>query len=80
MVLFLFGETGGKREMAEEISPQKSAVWGLTCLLEEAAVSLLPELSTERCDYHQTHQQPHHSGPRGGLFPKTITQYYAMSS
>lgn len=78
MAKVISGGAGGEGEATEAISPQKSAGWCLTCLLEEAAVLLLPELSTERHDYHTTHQQPHHSELRGGLFPKSVTQYYAM--
>lgn len=78
MAKVISGGAEGEGEATEAISPRKSAGWCLTCLLEEAAVLILPELSTERHDYHTTHQQPHHSELRGGLFPKSVTQYYAM--
>jgi len=59
MAVFLSGEAGGERETTEAVSPQKPAGWGVMCRLEEAAAWLLPDLSTERCDYHQTHQRNH---------------------
>lgn len=78
-VVSLSGEGGREREMTEAISPQLSAGWGQTCWLEEATVWLLPELCTERCESHQTHQEPHNSGPREGFIPKSVTQYCALS-
>lgn len=76
-VIHIWGDRMGKRG-DEAISPQKSAGWFLMWLLEEAVVMLFLEKDTERHDYHPAHQQPHHLVSRGGSFPKSIEQYYAM--
>lgn len=36
------------------------------------------EKDTEKHDYHPAHQQPHHLVSRGGWFPKSVAQYYAI--